>query len=69
MATKKIRNVVLLASTGNGKSSTGNTLLGEDFFIVGEEMGSCTIGSSEKVNPKLGINVIDTAGFGDNRFD
>lgn len=57
--------IVLIGSTGSGKSSLGNTLLGEDHFHESAAAKSvtskCEIGESHVGNRK--IKVADTPGF------
>ena len=65
----RIKNVVFLSSTGNGKSSACNFIVGERYFPVGERLDSCTATIYQKECPRHGINVIDTAGFSDTRFE
>lgn len=70
MEKKKLRrNLVFLSSTGNGKSSTCNTLVGEEYFVTSDEMNSCTSAAADKIIERLNVRVIDTAGFGDTRFN
>ena len=37
-----MKNILLIGETGTGKSSLGNFILEEDFFIVSNEPNSCT---------------------------
>jgi len=68
----KTLNIALLGSTGNGKSATCNTLYGEssDFpFKVGHRASGQTSQVIEFTSKSKNIRIIDTPGFGDNRFD
>lgn len=60
---------MFLSSTGNGKSSTCNSIVEENFFATSDEMNSCTSAAADKIIEKHNLRIIDTAGFGDTRFD
>ena len=69
---KKTLNIAFLGSTGNGKSATCNTIYGEssDFpFKVGHRASGQTNQVVEFTSKSKNIRIIDTPGFGDNRFD
>lgn len=69
-----MRNIVFLGTTGSGKSSTCNTIMNEvigdskAYFEVGEEVNSCTRILQNETLPRIGIQLIDTPGFGDTRL-
>jgi len=59
--------LVLLGKTGNGKSATGNLLVGRDVFLSQPGVGSVTQESTRAVGTWKGnpLIVLDTPGLGD----
>lgn len=71
-SSEKQFDLILIGKTGNGKSSTGNTILGRQVFTVGDAGTSVTISTElgySKLDSSVIVKVIDTPGIVDTRMD
>jgi len=55
--------IVLIGSSGGGKSSTGNTLVRSYIFKTSDSLKSCTFKCDHAYSEELNMIVIDTPGF------
>jgi len=69
MANSKTTNLILLGNTGNGKSSTGNSILGHEIFLASDSGESVTGNIDHGQVERKGrvLNVVDTPGLNDTR--
>jgi len=63
-ATKQARNIVLVGRAGNGKSATGNSLIGQKVFESDETHAKCQA-HEDVTGDNHTINVINTPGLSD----
>ncbi|CAG2256844.1 unnamed protein product [Mytilus edulis] len=63
--------LVLIGKTGNGKSKTGNTVIGQQLFNSKCQSGSVTIKCQKENTNRFGkeISLVDTPGLFDTRTD